>query len=82
MFILGIPLPLNVPIFDCADYVAFIRAAKLDLDLVTAAGLRILEQEVKSSRPWLGTLAVFQDEITKPKNRRILGNPLLHPLLI
>jgi hypothetical protein len=32
----ALSLPLNVPIFDCADDMAFIRATKLNLDFIPA----------------------------------------------
>ena len=58
MLILRVALPLDVPIFDCADDVGFVRRAELDFDLVAPLRLGVLQQEVKTTRARLHALFV------------------------
>lgn len=42
-------LSFNVPIFNCADYVALVESAQHDFDLVVGLGLGISHQEIDST---------------------------------
>jgi hypothetical protein len=39
-------LPLNIPVFDDADYLRFVGQAKLQFNLLTSLCIGILEQKV------------------------------------
>src|SRR5690348_2269691 len=81
MVVLRITLSFNVPIFECANDVTFVRIAQLDLDLVSAIRIGVLQEYVEPSGTRLNSLLVFEDYISKAKDRWIFGNSVLNPPL-
>ena len=80
--VLGIALPLDVPVLDGADDVRLVGLAELDLDFVPPVGLGVLKQQVKASSTGLWPLAIPQHEVPKPQQGRVLADAVLEPLLV
>ena len=65
MIVLWIPFPFYVPVFYGANDVGFVRSSELNLDLVTAFGVYILQKEVEAASPRVNSFLVTQDDVTK-----------------
>jgi hypothetical protein len=60
VLILGVALPLDVPVLDCSYNVGFVGRSQLNFDFVTPF-LGVLEQQIEPSGPWLNPLFVPQN---------------------
>ena len=77
MLVLRIAAPLEIPVLDGADDMAFVRRAKLDLDFIARCALRIGEQQVEPTGSWLTALNVPDRQIAEAQEGRVsLKNPL------
>ena len=65
VFILRITLPFDVPVLNCTNDVSFVRRPELNLDFIPTKRIRILTEEVESTRMGLDTFFVLEDEIAK-----------------
>jgi hypothetical protein len=82
MLILGIPFPLNIPIFDRSDDMGFVRGAQLDLDLVAVTRVRMLRQKVQPPGSRLDSFLIFKYQIAQAQDCWVTGNAGLNPAFI
>jgi hypothetical protein len=62
--------------------VALIGASKLDLDLKSARGFRVLQEKVQSPGSGLRALPVFQNQVPKAEDGRVFGDAVLDPAFV
>jgi len=80
--VLGIALTFDVPVFNCSNDVRFVRRAELKLNFMAPLCVRVLQEKIQPPGTWMNPSRSLKTEISKAKNRRIVGNEVLNPPLV
>jgi hypothetical protein len=73
MLILWVSLAFDVPVLDRPNDVGLVRKSKLDFDFVAAIAFGLLQEQVQPTGARLDPFLIFQDQVAKTQDCRILG---------
>ncbi len=79
MVVSWIPLPLNIPILNSANSMAFVEEAKHDLDFVPDLLFWVIQEKVQASTTRLLPFTANHLYLAKAKQRRIFFDSILQP---
>lgn len=72
---------LHVPVLDTPDDVRLVGRPELDLHAVAGPGVWVAQEKVQATRT-LSSLDVLDLQVAEAKERGIVDDPLLQPLLV
>jgi hypothetical protein len=82
VIVLGVALPLDIPVLDGPDEVGLVGPAELDLDLVAAVRFGILAKQVQPAGVGLHALLILEDDVAQTEQGGIFRDTLLNPPLV
>jgi hypothetical protein len=82
VLILRVSLAFDVPILDRPNDVGLVRKSKLNFNFVAAIAFGLLKEQVQPTGARLVPFFIFEDEVAKTQDCRILGYARLHPAFV